>query len=471
MPLSFFNTLSRKTEPFVPLKAPQVGLYTCGPTVYHFAHIGNLRCYLFEDQLRRVLTEAGYQVEHVCNITDVGHLASDADEGEDKMEKGAAREGKSVWEVAAFYTQAFMQDTQRLRILSPTRWCKATDHIPEQVAMVQALIDKGFGYPAEDGIYYDTSKFPRYGDLARKDLKGQEAGARVAVAGGKRNNEDFALWKFSPKDSKRQMEWDAPFGKGFPGWHIECSAMSVKYLGAQFDLHCGGVDHIPVHHTNEIAQTEAVTGVHPWVKVWMHSEFLILDKGKMSKSSGEFLTLQALIDKGYEPLDYRFFCMQAHYRAQLGFSFEALDAAKAGRAGLMSRIAELLPAQSVPASEAKALPAWQKFWAALEDDLNSPRALAALFDMLKDASLSPSQKKGLLEAMEPCLGLGLLDPPKPASTPEATPEEQSLLDARAKARAEKQWSESDRLRDALKERGILVKDGKEGQSWQRIAAN
>lgn len=464
-PLNLYNTLSRRQEAFAPMAPPSVGLYTCGPTVYHFAHIGNLRTYIFEDLLTRALRLAGYTVEHVCNITDVGHLTDDGDAGDDKMEKGALREGKSVWDVAQFYTDAFMADLQRLRVQPATRWPKATDHIAEQIAMVEGLVAKGHAYRADDGIYYDVSSFPRYADFARKDLKGQEAGARVTPTGGKRNHEDFALWKLTPSGQKRLMEWDSPWGKGFPGWHIECSAMSLKYLGEQFDIHCGGIDHIPVHHTNEIAQTEAFTGKAPWVRLWMHGEFLVLDKAKMSKSSGEFLTLQSLIDKGYDALDYRFFCLGTHYRAPLSFSFEALDGARAGRLSLRSKLAGLQGQAPAPSAEAQAHPLWAKFWGQVADDLNSPRALAVAWEAAKDESLSPALKAGLIQAMDAWLGLELLEADAPVAALSA--DEQALLDERAQARAAKDFGASDRLREALAAKGIQVKDGKDGQSWTR----
>lgn len=466
MPLRFFNTRTRTVETFEAIAAPKVGLYTCGPTVYNYAHIGNFRTYLFEDLLRRCLNEAGFQVTHVCNITDVGHLTSDADNGEDKMEKGAAREGKSVWDIAAHYTVAFQEDLQRLNILSATHWPKATDHIPEQIAMVQGLIEKGFAYLIDDGVYFDVARFPRYGDFARMDLCGQEAGARVAVSGGKRNPQDFALWKLSPPGSQRLMEWDSPWGKGFPGWHIECSAMSLKYLGEHFDIHCGGIDHIPVHHTNEIAQSEAYLGIDPWVNVWIHGEFLITDAGKMSKSSGEFLSLSKLTELGYDPLDYRFFCLQAHYRQGLNFSFEALDAAKVGRRRLMERI-EALPGDEVlAATEAKVLEPWAKFWEALSDDLNAPRALAVVFDVLKQDELSGDKKRGLLKAMDECLGLKLFEKKAPADSLSA--ELQALIDERGAARQAREWKRADELRDLLKAKGIEVLDAKQGQVWKKI---
>jgi cysteinyl-tRNA synthetase len=342
--------------------------------------------------------------------------------------------------------------------------------------MVQALIAKGNAYEAEDGIYFDVSSFPRYADFARKDLQGQEAGARVTPSGGKRNHEDFALWKHTPKGQQRLMQWDSPWGPGFPGWHIECSAMSLKYLGPQFDLHCGGIDHIPVHHTNEIAQTESFTGLTPWVNHWMHGEFLVLDKGKMSKSSGEFLTLQSLIDKGYDALDYRFFCLGTHYRAPLTFAFEGLDGARAGRLSLRKKLEPLWAAsagsaQALPAPSADAIkaaegqPLWAKFWAQVADDLNSPRALAVAWECAKDDSLPLPEKAALIAAMDRWLGLGLMTPDAPAAA--LAPEDQALLDERAQARAAKDFAASDRLRDALALRGIMVKDGKAGQTWER----
>ena len=287
--LTLYNTLTKTIEPFEPRHPREVGLYTCGPTVYHYAHIGNLRTYLFEDVLKRVLREHGYTVRHVMNITDVGHLTDDADQGEDKMEKGSRREGKSAWELAEFYTSAFTRDMQELNLMPPDVWSKATDHIPEQIRQVQTLIDNGYTYTTNDGIYFDTTKVPDYGKLAGLDRQSLKAGARVETR-EKKNPHDFALWKFTPPGEKRQMEWDAFGRKGFPGWHIECSAMSIKYLGEQFDIHCGGVDHIPVHHTNEIAQAESATGKKPWVRFWLHGEFLNLAEMKMSKSGDEFIT-------------------------------------------------------------------------------------------------------------------------------------------------------------------------------------
>ncbi|MEZ4618415.1 MAG: cysteine--tRNA ligase [Caldilineaceae bacterium] len=326
MNLRLYDTYSRSLRDFAPLSPEEVGLYTCGPTVYDYAHIGNLRTYLFEDILRRVLEFNGYKVKHVMNITDVGHLVSDADSGEDKMEKGSRRTGKTAWEIAEFYTQAFQEDLRRLNILEPTIWCRATDYIPEQIEMIGCIEANGYAYTTSDGVYFDTAKLDDYGYLARLKIEGLQAGMRVDM-GEKRNPTDFALWKFSPKDQTRQMEWESPWGVGFPGWHIECSAMSAKFLGNLFDIHCGGEDHIPVHHTNEIAQTEACHGTH-LANFWLHGYFLQLDDAKMAKSAGGFLRVQTLLDRGYEPLVYRFFCLSGHYRAKLNFTWESLDGAK-----------------------------------------------------------------------------------------------------------------------------------------------
>ncbi len=325
MSLNLFDTYSRSMREFIPLKPGEVGLYTCGPTVYDYAHIGNLRTYIFEDVLRRVLEFNGYHVKHVMNITDVGHLVSDADTGEDRMEKGSRRTGMTAWDIAELYTNEFKQDMHRLNIQEPSVWCKATDHIQDQIDLIRCIQENGFTYPTSDGIYFDTSKLSDYGHLARKDIEGLQAGARIEM-GEKRNPTDFALWKFSPAGQNRQMEWDSPWGVGFPGWHIECSAMSAKYLGDFFDIHCGGEDHISVHHTNEIAQTQACYGTR-LANFWMHGYFLQIDESRMGKSVGNFLRVQTLMERGYDPLAWRYFCLNANYRAKLNFSWEGVEGA------------------------------------------------------------------------------------------------------------------------------------------------
>jgi len=456
MPLRLFDTYTRTTRDFEPLQPPEVGLYTCGPTVYDYAHIGNLRTYVFEDILRRVLEFNGYRVKHVMNITDVGHLVSDADSGEDKMEKGARRAGKSAWEIAEFYTQAFQEDLRRLNILEPVIWCRATDHIREQIEMIRCIEEQGFTYRTGDGIYFDTAKLPDYGYLARLDIEGLQAGARVDI-GEKRHPTDFALWKFSPADQKRQMEWDSPWGVGFPGWHIECSAMSSKYLGNFFDIHCGGEDHIYVHHPNEIAQTEACHHTR-LANFWMHGYFLQLDDAKMSKSTGEFLRLQVLMDKGYDPLAYRFFCLSANYRAKLNFNWEGLDGAVIALERLRNAVYEMGPAGPVDEDYL------EKFTETINDDLNMPRALALTWDLVKSA-LPAAVKKGTVLHFDRVLGLRLADwQPREE---EVSLEYQALLDERQKARTEKRWKDADAIREQISAAGYEVIDTPQGPKLKK----
>ncbi|MEK7512457.1 MAG: cysteine--tRNA ligase, partial [Patescibacteria group bacterium] len=365
--LNLFNTLSRKIEKFESLKKDSVGMYTCGPTVYDFSHIGNLRSYIFADILKRALMFTGFEVNHVINVTDVGHLTSDGDDGEDKIEKSAQRESKSALEIAEFYFQAFKNDLKKLNIIEPNIWCKATEHIVEQIDFIKKLEDKGFVYKISDGMYFDTSKLKDYGKLARLNLAGQEAGARVDINSEKKNQTDFAVWKFSPKNEKRQMEWDSPWGVGFPGWHIECSAMSMKYLGELIDIHTGGIDHIPVHHTNEIAQSEALLG-KPFVRFWLHGEFLLMNENKMSKSDGGFITLQTLIDRGFEPMVYRFFCLSAHYRSKLNFSWDALENARESWLKFKTKFLDLGQQPGKPDAEFL-----KKFANEIDNDLSMPQ--------------------------------------------------------------------------------------------------
>lgn len=462
--LKIYNTLSRQKENFIPLKKNTVGLYTCGPTVYNYAHIGNLRSYVFEDVLKRVLLFNKFKVKHVMNITDVGHLTSDADEGEDKMEKGAKREGKTAWEIADFYTKAFKNDLKKLNIKEPDIWCKATGHIKEQIKLVQKLADKGVTYETSDGIYFDTTKINDYGKLA--NLKAQElkVGARVKM-GEKKHPHDFALWKFTPRNQKRQMEWQAFNRMGFPGWHIECSAMATKYLGEQFDIHCGGIDHIPVHHTNEIAQSETAFGKKPWVKYWLHNEFINMSTDKMSKSLSNFITLQTLSAKGrpasggktknLSPLAYRYFLLQTHYRKQLAFSWEALKAAENGLDRLYNIVNNWTEKPKIGCAEYE-----QKFLDLINDDLNTPEALALMWDLVK-SEYPESAKKRTLFKFDEVLGLGLADVKKKKI--KIPPEVHKLFDKRAIARAEKNWKESDRLRDEVKKLGWDIEDTKDGQ--------
>ncbi|OJA54986.1 cysteine--tRNA ligase [Burkholderia ubonensis] len=460
MPLTLYDTWSRTLRPFAAIRDDHVGLYCCGPTVYDHAHIGNLRTYVFEDILRRALTRNGHEVRHVVNITDVGHLTSDADDGEDKMEKGSRRTGQSAWEIAAHYTDAFKADCRALNLLEPSIWCRATDHIAEQIAFIEEIERAGYVYRTDDGLYFDTSKQDDYGFLARLDRAGLQAGKRVAV-GAKRNVTDFALWKFSPAEVRRQMEWDSPWGRGFPGWHIECSAMSAKYLGVWFDIHCGGEDHVAVHHSNEIAQTEAAHGTR-LANFWMHGHFLTLDASKMSKSSGDFVRLQTLRDRNVDPLAYRYLCLTAHYRSKLNFNWTSLDASQTA----LNRLRQLYSGWPDGGSADAAFVA--RFDAEVDQDLNMPRALAVLWELVK-SNLPPSTLKATVENFDEVLGLKLRDwRPSASDVPEAV---RALLGERERARAERNWARADEIREMLKAHGWQVEDGKDGQRVTGLAAN
>ncbi|MEO0535293.1 MAG: cysteine--tRNA ligase [Cyanobacteria bacterium P01_A01_bin.123] len=457
MSLQLYDTYARQLRDFEPLHPPNVDLYTCGPTVYDYAHIGNLRTYIFEDLLRRVLEFNGYKVRHVMNITDVGHLTSDADEGEDKMEKGSKRTGKTAWEIAELYTQSFKEDMDRLNIKEPSVWCRATDHIQEQIEFIQGIEAREFTYRTADGIYFDTSRLSDYGYLARLDVEGLQAGNRVEMA-EKRNPTDFALWKFSPSHQTRQMEWESPWGRGFPGWHIECSAMSAKYLGTFFDIHCGGEDHIPVHHTNEIAQTQACHGTH-LANFWLHGHFLQLNDAKMAKSSGEFLQLQSLIDRGYDPLAYRYFCLNASYRANLNFTWESLD----GAVTALNRLRNLSYGWGEAGTPDESY--IERFTAFINNDLNLPQALALTWELTK-SDLPDAVKKATLVKFDQVLGLRLV-----AWTPPATviPEDiLALAEQRHQARLKKRWQEADELRDQITAVGYAVEDTTQGPKVRPI---
>ena len=456
--LQLYNTLARAKETFTPIYKDRVGLYTCGPTVYNFAHIGNLRTYIFEDILKRVLKYNGLAVKHVMNITDVGHLTGDRDMGEDKMESGARREGMSAWEIAAFYTAAFRSDMARLNILEPDIWCKATDTIGEQIALIQTLEKKGFTYTTGDGIYFDTSRFAGYAKLSRQNREALQEGARVEKNLQKRNPTDFALWKFSPADAQRQMEWDSPWGIGFPGWHIECSAMSMKYLGDQLDIHCGGTDHIDVHHTNEIAQSEAATG-KKFFNVWMHGEFLNIAGGKkMAKSDDNFLTLEnAFIKQDMDPLVYRYAAFLSHYRKPMEYSDESMAAAANGLRHMRNQVRRLK--KSGPAAPAPDSGFKTRFMAETNDDLNMPRAMAVVQELLRSDLPAGVKLATVMEFDEAVLGLELDRPVAEEDLPESI---QALGKLRLQARAAKDWAESDRLRDELQALGYTVQDAKEG---------
>ncbi|MGV2289828.1 cysteine--tRNA ligase [Trinickia sp. YCB016] len=460
MTLALYDTWTRSVRPFEPLQPGHVGLYCCGPTVYDYAHIGNLRTYVFEDVLRRVLAENGYEVRHVVNITDVGHLVSDADDGEDKMEKGSRRTGESAWTIAERYTAAFMDDWRALNLLEPALWCRATDHLAEQIDFIATIERNGYAYRTADGIYFDTSKQDDYGYLARLDHAGLQSGKRVAM-GEKRHATDFALWKFSPPDAKRQMEWESPWGRGFPGWHIECSAMSAKYLSPWFDIHCGGEDHIAVHHSNEIAQTQACHGTR-LANFWMHGRFLTTgDDAKMSKSAGDFLRMQSLIDRGIDPLAYRYLCLTAHYRSELRFTFDALDAAQAALNRLRSAYASW--PEGSKADEGYVA----RFRVEIDQDLNMPRALAVLWELVR-SDLPLAVRRATVDRFDVVLGLRLAewkadDAPVPVEIAE-------LLSQREAARSAKNWALADALRETLKQLGWRVEDGADGQRATRGGA-
>jgi cysteinyl-tRNA synthetase len=471
--LRLYNTLGRELQEFRPLRPGAVGIYGCGPTVYNYAHIGNLRAYVFDDTLVRSLRFLGYEVRHVMNITDVGHLSGDDDEtGEDKMVKSAQERGKSVLEVAAFYTEAFFKDTLRLNILPPSVVCKATEHIDDMIALITRIEAKGYTYQAGGNLYFDVSKFPAYGELALLKLDDLKAGVRIEVDANKRNPADFALWFTKSKFENQAMIWDSPWGRGYPGWHIECSAMSMKYLGEQFDIHAGGIDHIPVHHTNELAQSEAATGMK-WVNYWLHNEFLITASGKMAKSKGGFLTLQVLVDAGYDPLDYRYFLLGGHYRSQLQFSYEALDSAKASRRSLVERVLALKEkagAAAVPAELGpKAASYLESFTAHLCQDLATPRALAELWGLLRDAEVPASEALAAAYRMDGVLGLGLSESRRAeaAAVDSALAAEiDGLVAQRAVAKKAKDWARADAIRAELQSMGVLLEDGPGGTTWR-----
>ena len=466
MNFRIYNTLARQKEIFKPIKEGEAGIYTCGPTVYHYAHIGNMRTYIAEDVLVRVLRSHGYKIKRVMNITDVGHLVSDGDTGEDRMEVGARREGKSAWDIAKFYTEAFFKDYKDLNCLMPEVTCPATDYIKEMIDMVVTLEKKGYTYNIPgDGVYFDTAKLPDYGKLAGKaHVDGIREGARVEANAAKRHPADFAVWKFAAPGERRQMEWDSPWGRGFPGWHMECSAMAVKHLGETIDMHCGGEDHVAVHHTNEIAQSEGATG-KPFSNYWVHVRFLVTgDAVKMSKSAGGFLTLSTLTDKGYDPLAYRYYCMLTHYRKQLEFTWESVEAAARGLDGLRAL------AQKVKAEAAGSVPAVERgakylkdFTEALADDVNLPAALAVLWETLKDNSIPAPARLAFALAAEEVTALDLFRTKEEAALP---PELAVLIKEREAARKAKDFRKSDELRKALADKGVLIEDTTGGTKWK-----
>ena len=459
--MKLYNTLTRKKETFSPIGS-KVKFYGCGPTVYDFQHIGNLRKYIFDDVLKRTLLYNGYKVLHITNITDVGHLTSDADVGEDKMVKGLKREGfpvnkQSMLKLAKIYTDAFLEDLDNLNILHPDKWTKATEHVQEMIDMIKKIIKNGHAYETNTAVYFDINSFEHYSELGRLKLEELEAGARVEVDTGKKSPGDFVLWfKAVGKHQNHLMLWDSPWGMGFPGWHIECSAMSWKYLGSQFDIHTGGIDHIPVHHTNEIAQSEAALGKHPWVKFWMHNDFLIVNDKKMSKSTGGFYVLSELTQKGYDPLTYRYLCLTAVYRKPLSFSLEAMDGAQNSLKKLQNKVLELLDSKDKGDKSAEEY--IERFASSMNDDLNTPQALAALWDMLSDKNVHSEAKLDALHGFDRILGLSL-DQIKKIKVPQAI---QDMVDKREHARMNKKWDEADYLRGEILKKGYVVEDSSEG---------
>lgn len=470
--LRLFNSLTRQLEPFVPVHSGEARVYTCGPTVYNYPHIGNMRAYVFADTLGRVLTYAGYKLTHVINITDVGHLTDDADAGEDKMEKMAAEKAQSIWDIAKHYTEAYWADIKALNIRQPAHWSIATDYVPAMIEFAKSIADKHC-YELESGLYFDTSTVTNYGALAR--AKTEDGEGRIEEVEGKRHAADFAIWRKTPAGETRQMEWDSPWGKGAPGWHLECSVMSEALLGLPFDIHTGGIDHREIHHPNEIAQNQArCGGDHSGAKIWMHNNFLIERSGKMSKSSGEFLRVQLLIDKGFHPLAYRLMCLQAHYRSELEFSWEGLQAAFVRLKRMVMASSALQVEQPATTIDDKRISdLFERFANAILEDINTAQALTALEDLLAMKKVDSEQKLLALAQMDNVLGLALLTTKRadlrvrPKSTLITEEEIEAALTTRKEARAAKDFARSDAIRDDLIAKGVEVMDGDPlGWDWK-----
>lgn len=459
MKINLYNTYTHTKEEFKPIKENEVKIYTCGPTVYNFASIGNFRTYLFMDSLRRMFKYNGYKLNHVMNITDVGHLTSDADTGEDKMEKAAKREGKNPYEIAEYYTKAFLKDINRLNIDKVETITKATDNIEQMLEMVQEIMKNGYGYETSKGIYFDVSKLDKYPVLSNNDVSGQEAGARIEVDPEKRNPYDFAIWIKAPEN--HIMKWDSPWGKSYPGWHIECSAMSRRFLGEHFDIHTGGVDHIPVHHENEIAQCKGAFGHSP-VNTWMHCEFLLIDGGKMSKSLNNIYTISDLIEKGIEPLAYKLFCFSAHYRNKLNFTFDGVKASQVAINRMrQSYINHLNSEDNIDKTLINEYE--ERFHKAINDDLNMPKAIGIVWELLKNKKSHKIAE--LLLKFDEVLGLDIVNSSKYLSenTNDIPKEIYQLIDERKKAKENKEYSKADEIREIIKEKGYVIKDIKNGE--------
>jgi cysteinyl-tRNA synthetase len=471
-PIEFYDTRSRKQRPFKTIKPGHVGMYTCGPTVYAPQHVGNIRARLLPDLIKRFLQSEGFEVTHVINITDVGHLVADADVGDDKMEVAARKAGLSAQEIADKYTRMWLDDCVAVNCLPPEQNPKATDHIPEQIELGKRLEERGYLYTIADGVYFDTSLFPRYAELAGLDLEGQEEGARIGITEGKKNPSDFAVWKFAEPEVKRLQEWDSPWGRGFPGWHLECSAMSVRYLGERFDIHTAGIDLATVHHSNEVAQTECGFDVRPSVEFWMHNEFLDMGGEKMSKSKGNVKTISDLSARGIDPLAFRYFFLQAHYRQQQAYHYEALEAAAKGLRRLQKIAYELESVEGDGNPEAQA-PLKERFRDALADDLNAPRAMAVVWEVARSDELADVDRRDLLRSFDLILGLRLGEEvaAERELDGERDPKIDGLLAERQRARESKDWATADRIRDELAALKIEIVDTPEGARWRRVAGD
>ena len=477
-PLRLFNSLTRQLEPFAPVHPGEARVYSCGPTVYNYPHIGNMRAYVFADTLGRTLTYKGYKLTHVINITDVGHLTDDADAGEDKLEKAAAERAQSIWDIARHYTEAYWADIKALNIRQPAHWSIATDYVPQMIDFAKAIADKHC-YELAEGLYFDTTTVPDYGTLAGRHMLDkikfeESAHMRISEVEGKRHWADFAIWRKTPPGETRQMEWDSPWGRGAPGWHLECSVMSEALLGFPFDIHTGGIDHREIHHPNEIAQNQAHScSADSGARMWMHNNFLVERSGKMSKSSGEFLRLQLLIDKGYHPLAYRLMCLQAHYRSELEFSWEGLGAAFTRLKRLVMGVAPVRDIAAAAVEDRRLTDLLGKFDAAISDDLNTAVALTLLEDVIAMKKIDAGQKRAAIGTIDAVLGVGLLDLPRDAlrirpKTAAITGEEiEAALARRKEARAAKDFATSDKLRDELIAAGVEVMDGDPlGWDWR-----
>lgn len=460
--MKLYNTPTRKLENFTPIEPNRITLYTCGPTVYDYMTVGNWVPYVYWDVLVRTLSANNYTVERVMNITDVGHLVSDEDEGEDKLEKGARREGKTAWQVADFYTKDFLDGMKQLNLITPTHITKATDFIPQQIALVKTLEEKGHTYIIDDGVYFDTSTFPRYANFARLNTDSLKAGARVEFNSQKRNPSDFALWKFNPKGQKRDMEWESPWGIGFPGWHLECSAMAMSLLGDTIDIHTGGIDHIPVHHTNEIAQSEAATGKQ-FSHYWLHNNHLKVDGTKISKSLNNGYTLHDIQAKGYTPEDLRLFILQSHYRTEGNFTWDNLSAAK-NRLSHWKQVASLRWQIDAPGelTSTDVETEVQKIVSALSSDLDTPAVLANIDGSIEGISVTKKNIETYFTAIDTLLGTRLLD-----TTPDIDDTQKKMIAERLDARLNKEWQKSDTLRDNLAQQGIGLNDTGESTVWYR----